>query len=420
MSRFERKTTKLLAKARERNIIDLVTEQQLNELVAEEQRHSGALSLAHVLSWIGALTFVFGVILLISANWNDLSSVTKLTAFFVLLIGTHGLGIYARKTLKMEIISDGLHFIGAGLFLGGIALVSQIYQLDGKYSTMFLFWFLGIAPLAWCLRSTSISFLSIFALVIFLHVNQIENVVVSRDFYLPSIFLIDIGIGVTLLTTSAMIRDREPNLAMSFRGSGVILLFCSVYILGFYRHMTDFNATGSSGLVHPFACLLTGVAGLACGYRQILPDNPVMKKKLAILLAGLLAVGMTMLLSALNVIPPGPDLKFFNFGWYRTFHLLEWVLSICAWGLWFGLALWCVFFAANTGRTSYLNVGVMAVALGVITRFFDLMGGLLQTGLAFVIGGFVLLATCFFVERWRRGISNQIRVNDLRSKESQI
>ena len=62
----------------------------------------------------------------------------------------------------------------------------------------------------------------------------------------------------------------------------------------------------------------------------------------------------------------------------------------------------------------------MAVALGVITRFFDLMGGLLQTGLAFVIGGFVLLATCFFVERWRRGISNQIRVKDLRSKESQI
>ena len=139
MSRFERKTTKLLAKARERNIIDTVTEQQLNELIAEEQRHSGALSLANVLSWIGALTFAFGVILLISANWNQLSSVTKLTAFFVLLIGTHGLGIYARKTLKMEIISDGLHFVGAGLFLGGIALVSQIYQLDGEYSKIFLF-----------------------------------------------------------------------------------------------------------------------------------------------------------------------------------------------------------------------------------------------------------------------------------------
>ena len=144
--------------------------------------------------------------------------------------------------------------------------------------------------------------------------------------------------GVTLLTTSAMIRDREPNLAMSFRGSGVILLFYSVYLLGFYRHMNNFNPTSSTGLVHPFACLLTAVAGLACGYRQILPDNPVMKKKLAILLAALLAVGMTMLLAALNVIPPGPDLKFFNFGWYRTFHLLEWVLSIFALGalVWIG------------------------------------------------------------------------------------
>ena len=39
-----------------------------------------------------------------------------------------------------------------------------------------------------------------------------------------------------------------------------------------------------------------------------------------------------------------------------------------------------------------------------LTRFFDLMGGLNETGVVFFVGGLVLLVTCFIIEKWRRTI----------------
>jgi hypothetical protein len=56
-----------------------------------------------------------------------------------------------------------------------------------------------------------------------------------------------------------------------------------------------------------------------------------------------------------------------------------------------------------------VNLGVLAVGAGIITRFFDLVGSLAETGTLFLVGGLVLLGTGFGMEKWRRRIVKQMQ-----------
>ena len=410
MSRFLRKLSILLDEAAQQDVIDKSTCLKLGEMAEDRERSGGVLSLAAVLGWLGAAGLGAGVILLISANWEDIGSSVKLAAFFALLVGVHATGIYLRRQGRMPRFAESLSFLGAGLFLAGMGLISQIYQVEGRPPMMILIWLIAIAPLAWCLRSASISLLSIFALGLWLHMEQVYWVPFPS---FASTVIVEVGLGVALIGFAAILRDREPMIAVTFRGAGAVLIFYGAYMLGFYRHLSWSPVQAQWGVAVPAgAALLGGALGLGVGYRWMLPDNPYLRHRLGILLALLLGIAAAMLLSELQFIPPGPDLKFFNFGWYRTFHLTEWILSIAAWILWFTLAMWCVLFGSRTGRRAYLNVGVLAVGLGVVTRFFDLIGGLFETGLAFVVGGVVLMVTCFAVEHWRRNIVRQLKESE--------
>ena len=85
-----------------------------------------------------------------------------------------------------------------------------------------------------------------------------------------------------------------------------------------------------------------------------------------------------------------------------TFSLASLLVTFAAWALWFLLAFWCVAFGTRSDRKRYVDVGVAAVGLGVVTRFFDLIGGQTGTGVLFVIGGLVLVGTAWAMEKWRR------------------
>jgi uncharacterized membrane protein len=413
MSVFLSKLKRLLDEAVEQGVIDDPARDRLRELAEDGERSGGVLSLAAVLGWLGAAIVGIGVVLLVSANWEAIPALVKLVVFFLILAGVHGSGIYLRKQGRLIWFAEALNFLGAVLFLAGIGLISQIYHVDGRPPTAILLWLIAIAPLAWCFRSATISLLTLAALLTWLHMEQFGWVGRWYSVSFASSLMIEVGLGVALIGFAAALRDREPAIAWTFRGAGLLLLFYGVYMMGFFRHMSHrSNWQNVAGMIPPAAALLCGAIGLAVGFRYMLPNNRYLRDRLAILLVLLLGLGTAMLLSEADIIPEGPDLKFFNFGWYRTFHLTQWILSSAAWVLWFALALWCVLFASRTGRRAYLNAGVLAVGLGVITRFFDLAGRLFQSGLLFVVGGSVLLATCFAVEYWRRSIVRHLKDSD--------
>jgi hypothetical protein len=158
----------------------------------------------------------------------------------------------------------------------------------------------------------------------------------------------------------------------------------------------------------PLLALGLGGVGLAVGAREMAPETPAYRDRVVLLLALVLLLGLAALGATFDRLPRGPELSFFDFGYDKTLPLRDWVITAAGWVLWFALGLWCVAFGARSGRIGYLNVGVLCIGLGIVTRSLDLIGSLAQTGGMIVFGGVVLLVTAFALERWRRRLVARI------------
>lgn len=410
MATFIKQLEKLLAAAADRQIISSAASDQLLALAHEQDKQRGALGLAAVLGWLGGTVTALGVVLLVAANWDQIPDGVKIVGFLLLLGATHGLGLWIRYTGRpLANTADALNFTGAALFIAGVGLIAQIYHLNARPPNGVFMWLLAIAPLAVLLRSGPITALTLFALAVWVHM---EGSFPASPLQMPRYFtgqlMVELGLGVGLVGFSAFCRHAAEPVVGVMRAIGVLLLFYSLYAMGFYRHFSRVTTSGS--IVLPVAMLGFGAVGLALGAARFDTASVWLRRRLVVLLAVVLGVGAACLLADVGVLPRGRDLQFFNFGWYRHYDLAEWILSLAAWVVWFCLAGWCVAFGTKTGRKDYVNIGVLAVGLGVMTRFFDLIGSMAETGTLFVVGGLVLLVTGWATEKWRRRLIVHIEV----------
>lgn len=406
MGSFPKKLDDLLRAARDQGIVDDAASGRLLALAQERDRGRAVVSLATVLGWMGGGASAIGVILLVSANWESIPGLAKILGFLALFSAVHGAGLWIRWSGRpFEKTAEALNFLGAGIFLGGVGLVAQVFHLSSRPSNGILAWLAAIAPLAWLLRSAPIALLSIFALLLWGHIEGEQEgsaLRMARYGRFTSHLMLELGLGAGLLGFSGLLRTREPAVTRVFRATGALLLFGSLYVLTFFRHFSDLEQDGSAAL--PLAALILGAIGLASGGRGLVPGMPWLRNRLLIFLGLVLLLAACALLADRGLIPRGDNIEFFDFGRTRSLDMVEWTVSAAAWVLWFLLALWCVGFGARSGRRAYLNAGVGGFGLGIITLFFDLMGTLAFSGGLFLLGGVVLLGTGWGMERWRRRI----------------
>src|SRR5256886_15140634 len=164
MASFAQQLERLLLAAQARGRVEAGLAEQLTALAAERERERGWLSLGGVLGRLGAAVTMLGVILLIAANWQHIGAGVKILGFLLLLGGAHGAALWIQWTGRpYPRFAEALHFLGAGLFVGGLALVGQIYHLPANPPRAMLVWLVAIAPLAVLLPSPALSRLGILA-----------------------------------------------------------------------------------------------------------------------------------------------------------------------------------------------------------------------------------------------------------------
>jgi uncharacterized membrane protein len=128
-----------------------------------------------ILSIIGGSLLLAGVALLISANWEGLSDGLKIGGLLLLLIAAYVGGYWAKvKPGRYAKTGDALFMVGAGLFMGGIALVSQIYHLNSRPPTGVLVWWLGIVAVPWLVESKGAQAVSLLAWLTWLGMEFVQ------------------------------------------------------------------------------------------------------------------------------------------------------------------------------------------------------------------------------------------------------
>lgn len=118
-----------------------------------------------VLGLLGGALLLAGLVLVVAENWPALPVWLKLSAWAVIL----ALVLLGAKACEghdgRSALGEGLALVACGWVLGGIALVSQIYQLDARPPNGVWMWLALVLPAAWILRARTVS-VTVFAALV--------------------------------------------------------------------------------------------------------------------------------------------------------------------------------------------------------------------------------------------------------------
>ncbi len=405
MASFLTMVEKLLREARNKAVIDSGQAEALMALARRQESSSGVSRFVKAISIIGSVGLVLGIILIIAANWDSISPALKLASFFVLFLASHlgGLALRWRYGDAYRGTAEALNFLGAGLFLCGIALISQIYNIHDDLAHGVLAWFFATLPLALLLRSAPLCLMTIAAGIAWLHLYFHPDRYFASGFYI----LLETTIAVALVGAAVPAGLLDKSMAKVCRCAGGIWLGAVLYILGFFRYI-EFGSWWNRREDNPLALAWPALAiGLAFSLAVLLRSDAADKAgkySEALLSASCVCAAFIAYCLLCGIIPPGESIDVYQFGRYHydAYYTNPFLLTVFFWLLWFAWCVWLIFDGGRKANSVSITLGVYGTALGLITRYFDLVGSLADTGVSFTLGGILLLIIGWGAEKYRR------------------
>lgn len=140
---------------------------------------------------LGAILVGLGIILVIAHNWDMLPiSVKSIIAFIPLLIG-QGAGMYTllRKYESPSWVEGACTFLYLAIG-SSISMISQIYSLNGDFSTFILVWTLLGCGLIYIMKSSISSALYIIGITVYsISVAQLHTTYIESIWYWPLLLI---------------------------------------------------------------------------------------------------------------------------------------------------------------------------------------------------------------------------------------
>lgn len=368
----------------------LTGEQRAALLARHPEASSGGGRFVAILGSVGGGLLLAGVCLLISANWQDIPDWVKFAGLITLLVGAYVAG-WRLKVAPGHYpkTGDAFFVLGAGLFMAGIALVSQVFHLNARPATGVFTWWLGIVTVPWLVRSKGTQAVSLLALLVWLGMeftmrdswlSLMRGSQYSEDGVRLVAIMTVLGLAVWLAGL-ALRGTRHEEFASLHEKCGASIACAGLYLLGFLRHIWEWRSVKGPVEISPIAVVavlvvLAGWGAWRTSRREVL------------------SLGCWFMAA---LIPVSAVLA----GWNPGDH--GWLWSAWAWTALFVLNVFMVRIGLATGREGWVNLGLAFIAVNIITRYFDLFGTMLEGGVFFVISGVIVLTLGIYLERKRRG-----------------
>ncbi len=381
---------------------------------------------ATVFTALGAVLLGVGALLFVAANWQRMDTAVKLALIFGSMLASHGLGWWlgwSKQTYPR--LGHALVWLGTLLYGAGIWLVAQIFHLNAHWPNGVLFWALGALPVAWAAESRLNLALGVLLLCFWTGSEQL-NFSQSNFLFLP------------LLAMAVALAYRLKAPESLFFGAGGLVLWQMASMFHWLEHVEEaaiapaFSALTLLGLAlfalapwhesddrlrplawpYHIAGALAGLAGLYLQtFRWDWHRAAVYPVQSWLVLGVMTLLGLAAAVQALR--RGGPDARPVA----MTVAAGALALPATVVGLGAGTARYVTFnalmLAAVVGLVAYgyrqrsealVNLALGGFLLLVITRYFDWFYSLMNRSLFFMLGGLLLLAGGFLLERLRRNL----------------
>lgn len=384
--------------------LGLITEEQRQNIITTLKLKEDGGKLLLVLSTIGAVLIVGGIILLISANWDAIPRGIKIAAGLLLMLSAWGGGWYLREVREdYHRTGEALYLVGAGLWLANIALIGQIYHLSSRLPNAFLLWVAGIAATPWILRSKALFVLSLLSFGVWLGTEaNCDAGLLGGDWNESQLALYGLC-GFLVLGWGYVLRHgRWSEFAATAEKTGLLALLLSAYPLcwKFFDHYGihwNTAAIVTLGVLSAGALLL-----LAIGLR-----NPRLElsTQWRWTWAGTLC-GLAVLFWVALAAEKG---EWSRYDYHETGLVLSWLMIV---GL-FIASLLQVQVGVFLRSKFMVNLAVTMLALLLLAAYVNLFGSMATTGWMFLLSGVFLIAFGVYLERKRRGLIARIHATPL-------
>jgi uncharacterized membrane protein len=380
----------------------LVTGEQRQKIIEHfNLKEDGGNKFLAIVSFIGAALIMAGIVLLISAHWNEIPRGVKIAGGILLMLGFHTGGWWLREVHgKYRKTGEALHLVGSGLFLANIALIGQIYHIVSRPPNAFLLWWIGIAALPWLLRSKAQHILLLLAFGIWfgLEVNGRGGWFYAGDdarqlLLYALLGLIYLGAGYGLRATK-----------FSDFGGVTEKLGLLAFLICFYpQTWKDFfgNWTHPETQQWLFPVLgLIALVPLAAGIKNLRALTPQWRWTWFAALFGMMLFMATVWFGWWQLVPAaGPP----HFYWGESLSYLAGTLAL------FVFCLLQIQVGLQERSPFLVNLGVAFIALDIVAAYCDLFGSMERTGVMFLISGVFLIGFGGYLEKKRRKLMKQIK-----------
>lgn len=345
---------------------------------------------------------VAGVIMLISANWEDMPPIVKMGCSMVLLL-LCWLG-WAWQRERRPIVAEVLGFCGAGMWLGSIALYGQIFQLQNPFVEGFTLFFAGIVLLPFICRQR----LLIWAVVICSFVQCVLLMGTNDSpMCLPAIWpklrwewYLAAGLPVLLgLWWGLAERWRVAGVRWSgYSWLAPVLLIVGVsaaqsmmYIPGNFPEMNTVLWAELATMPVLLLCLKPRGTGWLpwCGLALVL----------SLCLPGVLGV------SCLREMTQGFSIN----GCHYDALLPEWAGRLSGVVIYMLLSLLMIYSGWRALRLSWINIGSLMMVYAAIALVADVLDSYTFSGLVLVVTGLLLLGLGWLLEKGRRHLVKSVK-----------
>lgn len=132
------------------SLLDPATADRIRAYEREQSHGSGLRWPVLLAIALGVVTLGAGVLLFVSAHWDELSPAARMALVITLVAGFHLGGAFTAD--RFPNLSVGLHALGTVCLGAGIALTGQIFHLSAHWPGGILLWAIGAALAWWVLR----------------------------------------------------------------------------------------------------------------------------------------------------------------------------------------------------------------------------------------------------------------------------
>jgi uncharacterized membrane protein len=338
--------------------------------------------LVTVVSIIGALVLGGGVILMFAANWEEMPDWFRTASVIAGMLVAYGAGYALIFRYDMQRVGSAVLLLGVVLFISGVFLVAQIYNMSVDSTWLYLIVAAGVLPVAYAFGSRIVLLIGIGAGVSWVIAEIVQRYEDTSKFEASLVIIGVFGIAVYAIGRLHGVRAALVRYGEVYMFAGTLITLSLVYLFTFIGLWDTLIEDGVESYASPagvYVSIIVAVV-LVTAALWVARDERDSAIEAAALLGMLAIAGV-----------------------------------VATWPAWTGYALIfnVIFFGAGVGFIArgytqsderFVNFGLAIVALGLMTRYVDFFWSMMAGSAFFIIGGVLLLAGAFAAERFRRGL----------------